>query len=208
MSDPAQDNQQMNGDDQSGVSPWSGGDQTQDSQDWNQSDGTQTEDVAVNQWGGGDDQTSNQMQQVADDQGVTGGQQQLVGGGVGQTEQAVGRPTKEVEPIKSTVGEALSVVEMERQRELGEVDPELKGYVKEEQKENLKLDDKVMQGDKVLVGPAEPADMPQVTLPMTKQSFLANVHGPVKKSATWLAVFCKRLISKFHGRVVYAADES
>lgn len=115
-------------------------------------------------------------------------------------------PSKESEPIRTPTESVPTIIEVDKQRELGELEPDLATYVKPQPKETLSLDKSITHQGQSIVKPTQPVTPPQIVLPMTKQSFLTNLGGPVNKSASWLAKFCQKLIHKFKGSTIYSSD--
>ena len=93
--------------------------------------------------------------------------------------------------------------------EVGEVEinPEIQEFIQEEKKANLELGERVVHKGEILVEPAQDSDLPEVVLPLTKDSMSSGMGSNVGQSARWLAEWCLKIIKKFHGRVVYATRE-
>jgi len=83
-----------------------------------------------------------------------------------------------------------------------ELPPEVETHLEKIEKE-LHTIPTVRDGwGKVLAQPPTPKKV-KITLPITKQKYLAGFSQPVEDSIRWLVVWIKKLLGTFPGRVVF-----
>ncbi|HZZ98562.1 MAG TPA: hypothetical protein VFG51_01385 [Candidatus Saccharimonadia bacterium] len=85
-----------------------------------------------------------------------------------------------------------------------EISPEVEAWVEQIHDEANKTPEKIVVADSTVNNlTGNYAAEPIVVLPLTKPGIQQGMKHPVTDSVKWLAVWCLRVIKKFHGSVVY-----
>jgi len=90
-----------------------------------------------------------------------------------------------------------------------EIPPELEAWVEEVTQHEEELPQEIVIADKTTqqsIGQGN--EEPLIVLPLTQLGMQAGLLKPVSDSVRWLTVWCKRIVEKFHGRVVYRPPSS
>lgn len=118
----------------------------------------------------------------------------------------VGKPAaaKEAEFVSGVgVSEKAPVVEV---REPGELPEDVKGWLERVERDDVAEPPTVVHKGKPVVSPAAPADV-TVTLPLSEEGVKKGLKQRIVESIRWLAVWCVRLVKKYHGKVFYGGSK-
>ncbi len=99
----------------------------------------------------------------------------------------------------------ISISQPQEIEKSAEVPPELESWMEEVQHHEEMLPKEIVIADENPT--AEPttniSDEPFIVLPVTQAGMQSGLKKSVTESARWLVTWCKRIIQKFHGHVVY-----
>lgn len=117
------------------------------------------------------------------------------------------RGTKEVQAqtaaLENLVNELPGAQSVEQER-TPEISAELQSWMEKVGSHEEKTPEKIVVADKTAANPTGVyAADPVIVLPMTDDSLQKGMKHPLQDSVKWLAVWCVRIMKKFHGMVVY-----
>lgn len=122
-----------------------------------------------------------------------------VGGAPGGKKEAISAPSSGIEDVPG-----VQVIEQEPNVEIG---PEVQGWIEKAKQDNINIPKEVVVADNTAMSPTGVyAAQPVIVLPLTQKKLQQGLHMDIKHSVRWLAVWCVRLMKKFHGTVVYRQE--
>lgn len=113
-----------------------------------------------------------------------------------------GTPAATLENLAKEMPGAKSV----EQERTPEISPEVESWLQSVENHKEKTPQNIVVADKTAENPTGVyAAEPVIVLPLTQTGVQQGMKHPIQDSVKWLAVWCIKVIKKFHGMVVYRA---
>jgi hypothetical protein len=117
-------------------------------------------------------------------------------------------PSSSVDTLGALAQEVPGAQSVEQER-TPEISPELESWMESVDRREERPPEKVVVADQTASNPTgQYAAEPVIVLPLTQGKLQEGMKHTVQDSVKWLAVWCMRVIKKFHGAVVYRPAET